>query len=538
MPLLIFLGLIFHALWIRIWGPSSEPPSPLAELTEALEKALILIVEGEHQRAATILDSVGTPASRIRGEDGRILRARHGLLVGELLGLMDRRGEALASYGRVRAELEKLPHGDPRNFDLEICADLGRGLLVTAAGATTEDVAAGERAIGREAEVKRPDTLMKMTRLAHWLGMVHQNGGRWEQARVHYEHAVKISERVHPPGGVGLDFSWSPAARLLFWAEARSMASAAAIELGLTLLSLGESDSGRAWLERAVSILEGPETASVQVQRAKALLVLAQQGFRDGIEDEVTRESLLERAVGAGLKSNATTGRIFACQAEIGRGLLDGDRGMSEAAAVHYRRAAGYLEGISDSNADEFAAQALLTLGLELAGAGAVGEAMDAFRQALARGRESTDYDARRHAAVAAYYLHRMLLSQDHPGDGGPVLDVLNALVPTLAANVRPLFVAFASRSRGWQHVIEKRPVRHVGSSRQRNPGAAWSARRRDGIWQGKWLRIWEPSRSEPDSSGRPSSTSSAPRRSRWDKRPRATSRPTSPRSRCGSGEP
>lgn len=458
MPLFWFLAVFLRHLWNAFSNSPSGPMSRFAELTEALGTVQLLIVKGEHRRAGAMLESLRTHVDQIQGEDGRILRARHGLLVGEMLGLMERREEARKTYEGVHSELQGLPM-EPRIAHLGICVDVGRGLLVAPGETTGEDMIAGERALAREAEVDRSDTLMKMTRLSNWLGIVHQNSGHWEQARARFEQAVRIAERFQAPGGGDLDFSWSSEARLLFGTDARLVASASAIELGLTWASLGEFESGRAWFEKAVSILEGLGTPQVQVQMAKALLVLAQRGFRGGIEDEVKREALLERAVDTGLKSDRTLGRVFACQAEVARGVLDSSRGMTEAAAAHYRRAAGYLDGVSGPGADEFAAQALLTLGLELAGAGKHAEAIAAFRQALARGRESPDFDARRHAALSAYHLHHLLLKPDAPGDAGPVLDTLDALVPTLVVDVRPLYVALATRCRGWQHLCEKRPL-------------------------------------------------------------------------------
>jgi hypothetical protein len=117
--------------------------------------------------------------------------------------------------------------------------------------------------------------------------------------------------------------------------------------------------------------------------------------------------------------------------------------------------------------------EALLALGMSLHDAGADEEAARTMREALELGRGAATPEARQYAALAAWRLHAVLLEDRRTSEAGPVLAALQELVPGLAAESRPFFVALTVYLRGITSLCEGRGDAAQAELRRAEIGAA-----------------------------------------------------------------
>lgn len=187
-------------------------------------------------------------------------------------------------------------------------------------------------------------TLVRLAEMAQWLGHVQRRRGRWKRARGLLESAVRIAGRLpgpaHPAAGAEGAIEW------LFWSRARAAGSAAAVELGTVLCSLGRRREGIEWLDRAVAVVEPGPTELAKVAVARALLARAAQEPPDSLDHVEARHRLLARASAAGLASGWPAGRCAASEADLGLAMLHLSLGGEEEAVRHLRRAHGHVRDL------------------------------------------------------------------------------------------------------------------------------------------------------------------------------------------------
>lgn len=457
-PWMLLIGPAAFALARVAGGRSGVKLSAIGQLidaADALHEADLLNLQGASDDARAILDRVNPVLDRSKEELAPALRARAALLTGECHLDANRRA---AGEERLRAALNGLaglPATDVTR-DLEAWAKLAIARLepdekILAAGSALES------ALEAEPRVHSPTLRCRMARSALALGRAYQSCGDWERSRRWYESAVQIAERVVLARTDNDSWPRPPQFRQLAWGLARRAGSESALELGWIHLSLGETETGLAWLDRAAAVLEGAEDPQGRIALARALLERARHQPSDSLEGPARRAAWLKRAVEVALTTNWPIGRAIASQAECELGLVRSSQGAIPEAAAHFRRAHELASG-PDPGLVEFATLALLHLGILLQERNETEEAITELRRAYQLGRADRDLDARHSAALAGCHLHGLLVAKGDLDAARPLLEVLDRLPPTLHLQQRALIAGMVARSRAYQLYAEQHP--------------------------------------------------------------------------------
>lgn len=449
---IVFLSVMFLG-WLSNRPARAKAKASLGYLHNQLDDAEVLILEGSLEPAARVLNELGPALKRLRGPDGCRMRGWHRLVCAELVARGGGREEVRAPLEDALRELTGAPEGDLRS-DLETRAMASLGFLAAPDDADRFYLDHGERALRRANQTRRPDALLQLVWLACRLGDLHRSRGDWDRAKACLELGIRTAERLELSA---TDGSWSRRARELFWSHARASASSAATELGEVCSSLGDREAGIGWCDRAITMLVGAELPVARLAQARALLARGMQETPEALGDIAPRLAFLERAVAAGLASGLAPGSATAAEADIAIGMMFSSMGAMDRAATHLRRVQHHLRDPRDPAAAAFVTQAALMLGMTMRDGGNREGAMEALRAALDAGQHAPHPDARQLAAIAAHQLHGLLLDQDQLDEARAILEAIEAIVPTLNAEVRISFSAMAARSRAYQALNEGR---------------------------------------------------------------------------------
>ncbi|MBI1796710.1 MAG: tetratricopeptide repeat protein [Candidatus Eisenbacteria bacterium] len=437
-------------------GVSAKEYWTPAGLANALDQAEVLMLEGAAPRAREWLVQTEPHILKMQGPDGVRLRARYRAVLADLAGWTGQRDRAIEQLNLASTECDRITDAAYAD-ELRTRIEAARGLMTTPGDAEGPLVASGRRALEREPETRRPEVLMRLAWLAHRLGQIAHARGRWEEARHLLDRAVAIGMRLDSPGTAAPDTAWNGHARALFCANARKAASEAARELGLVHASLGDRDRAIERLDQAIAVVEGVDHPIARLRLAQALLDRANQERTDPLAGAGRREALIARAAEVALESGTPEGRAVAGMAEVALAHTYASLGMTAQQLEHLRRALEYTKDSPEPAAGHNQTYLLMAIGHALDESGDRDGASDALRQAVARGRAHPDPDTRKFAVSAAYRLHQMAWEDDHADEARAHVEVIESLVPTLAADVRGVFAGIAAHSRGLQYVLEGR---------------------------------------------------------------------------------
>jgi tetratricopeptide (TPR) repeat protein len=421
----------------------------------ALERAEAFVRAGHPEQAAPLLVPLRRDVERMRGPCGPACRARWHLAWGYCRGCAAALDEAWLSFQAARREADDV--GDPGlSRVLRLRALVESAIVALASGREALDTATQrtDEAVRASAGVEDAYGLTRLANNLASLAQAEHSVGRWKAARAHYEQALAAGLRVPPPEPAATDADTRGPD---LWAEARVIAARSATEVARTLSTLGDTEGARTWFDRALAALEGPGHPQTRLSRGIVSLERARSGSGDDVGAPTRRISWLKEAVREGLASGLPNGRVLACRAELD--LAEQLRGLGEGAeaAGHARRVEEHRRDLPPDVSAVCGTEASLALGLARLDAGDEAGALASLHEAVERGRHAALPDARQYAAAAAWHLHAALLGDRRIAEAGLALDALEELVPGLAPEARPVFVALMAYMRGMTRLCEGR---------------------------------------------------------------------------------
>lgn len=429
----------------------------LVERGESLDRAEALLLDGETGQAAQLLANLRRETERMQGPDGPSRRARWYLAWGYCRGSAGALEEAWNAFQSAVKEAAEVV--DPALAPvLRLRAQVELAGIALAAGEDLERAAQhAQWALGLAPDVEDAHALGRLAWLLHALARAEHSAGRWDSARAHFEEAVRTGTRVMPPPADPGNFGVTVERPRRFWVAARTAAAAAALDLARTLSTLDDAEGCRQWFDRGFAAVEGPDDPALRHARATLCLERARCESGDELSAPARRASWLDAAVREGLACGRPDGRALACRAGLELSGQLRDLGDPAKAAIHARQVREDLKELPSEIARILEVEALLALGMSLHDAGADEEAARTLREALELGRGAATPEARQSAALAAWRLHAVLLEDRQASAAGPALAALLELVPGLAAEARPFFVALAAYLCGMTSLCEGR---------------------------------------------------------------------------------
>jgi tetratricopeptide (TPR) repeat protein len=443
------------------------------ERGELLNQAETLLLDEKPGEAAPLLEKARRETEKLQGPDGPSRRARWHLAWGYCrgsAGALEEAWNAFQSAAREAAEV-----GDSALAPvLRLRAQVELASVALAAAEDRDRAAQHARwALELAPDVVEAHALGRLAWLLHALARAEHSAGRWDLARAHFEEAVRIGTRVPPPPADSGNFGVTVERPRRFWVAARTAAAAAVLDLARTLSTLGDAEGCRQWFDRGLAALEGPDDPALHHARATLCLERARCEPGDELSAPARRVSWLDAAVREGLACGRPDGRALACRAGLELSGQLRDLGDPAKAALHARQVREDLKELPAEIARTLDVEALLALGMSLHDAGADEEAARTMREALELGRGAATPEARQYAALAAWRLHAVLLEDRRTSEAGPVLAALQELVPGLAAESRPFFVALTVYLRGITSLCEGRGDAAQAELRRAEAGAA-----------------------------------------------------------------
>jgi tetratricopeptide (TPR) repeat protein len=438
----------------RLIGAARRLLGVRAGYDDALARAEGFVQTGRPEQAVPLLLPMRRDAERMRGPCSASCRARWHLAWGYCRGCASELDEAWLSFQAARREADDV--GDPRlSQDLRLRAHVELASVALATGKALDTaVQHADEAVRVAGDVGDAYALTRLAGCLTGIARAEHAAGRWPAARGHYEDALNAGLSVPPPVLIAADAGTS---RLCVWAEARAAAANAAKEVARTLFTLGDADGCREWFDRGLAALEGPGHPQTHLTRGLLSLERARCESGDDVGAPTRRISWLQEAVREGLACAGPNGRILACRAELDLSAQLRELGDCVGAADHARRVEAHRRDLLPDIAAACDAEAKLALGVALLDAGDEPGALAALREAVERGRHAVLPDARHYAAAAAWHLHAALLGDRRIAEAGLALHALEELVPGLAAEHRPLFVALMAYMRGMTRLCEER---------------------------------------------------------------------------------
>jgi tetratricopeptide (TPR) repeat protein len=454
-PSYFFLLLLLVPWIIRLIQKSRESPAWKPDLSAPalhgrLDDAERMLLRGERDGAIEILKEIEPPAKAMQGPDGCVLRARFALALADYIDWSSQPGRAVEFLRGALTEIEGITDPDTA-LELKARAEATLSLFESSDAKDGSFDESGRSALRQADRIRSPEVLFRLVRAARDLGRRQSARGQWTEGRAHLEMAVALAERLARPESAPPDETWDAEALELFWTLGRRAASEAARELGQALISLGELEAGAAWLDRGIALLEGGTRPMAQLGLAEACLERAMSALPEPIEGAGARAALLERTVESAVASGLPAGRAIACRADDAIASIEFSNGRAAEALTHLRRAYDHVKDLKEPGAALHAVHASLRLGQLLEETGDASAAIDAFRQAMERGRVDVNPETRLHATNSAFELHRLLLTRDLVGAAREVIETLEVLVPGLAIEPRQVLTGYVARNRGLQ---------------------------------------------------------------------------------------
>ncbi len=438
-------------------GRADQPVWTLPAITNELDRLETLLLKGESQFAAEILNQLEPEVARIQGPDGNLLRARQRLSAADFFAWTARPDVAKPHLEMALVEIDGVTDADLA-LELRTRAEASLGLLATVQGPDPLLIAKAREALEREPRMRRPEVVMRLTWVAHRLALIEHQQGRWREARALFERSVAVGRRLGRPGEDAPTTSWDTGARELFWSHGRKAASEAARDLAVVLQSLGDREGTMRWFDEAVALVEGGTLPLARLRLAQALVERATNEPVDAFTGIAGHEALFGRAVEVALSCDTDEGRAAACVAEIARSHLYPPLGLTEKRIEHLRRAMELAGEPSDPAAGFNRTYLQLSLGFALEDQGDRAAAIEELDRAVGQGRLHPDPNVRRFAAQSAYRLHQLYFEEARLADGRRCVEMLEEIAPALVPEERPTFAGMTAHSRGIQHMLEDRP--------------------------------------------------------------------------------
>ncbi len=432
----------FLALWLRLgaWlrarSDRHRTPAPGAEQAAALLTQAL--AEDDAARRVARLREALAAGERLAGEPGDVVVMEASLHLGERLRADGARDEAHAHLSRALERSFRVPDPVGRHRRAGVLTRLG--ILAQEDGQLDQARLRYEEALALGADADGSLLLGMLTQAAFNLGLLESELGHERQAEGRWEQAVEMGTRSGHASG------WDPAA-------------IAAFNLGHLHVRRGEPARARARLESVAPMGEASGTPLGRMAVAKAALALATLAERDALLGEAVAARHYERALALGRDSSLPETRLAAVQASLGLGEYRVHAGRIDEAVPFYRDALRLTSGCEPEAAARFSVLAQLRLGQALAETGEREESALRLRGAFAAGRGSADPTVREWAGQAACNLHRVLGSLDRWDEARALAAETRAFTRTLESGIGRALDAAAAYAQAFQSLHDGDPA-------------------------------------------------------------------------------